>query len=388
MVTEKRKICIITGTRAEYGLLKPLIELFYNSEKFELQLVPSCMHLSPEFGLTIEEIKKDGYPISRTVDMLLSSNNSVGITKSFGLGAIGFADVFNDLEPDIIILLGDRFEALAASVAALFANIPLAHIHGGEITRGCFDDNIRHSITKMSQLHFVASSEYAKRVVQLGETPQKVFNVGGLGVDLIKNTKFLSKKSLESSLKFKFLKKNILITFHPVTLESDCKNQFQELIKSLSKLKNIGMIFTMPNADKNSKEIDQIINSFCNNKNNAKYFKSLGTLRYLSCMKIVDGIVGNSSSGLLEAPSFKIGTINIGNRQEGRLKSKSVIDTIPDEKLIDIAFKKLFSSEFKINLENVVNPYGKGGACKKIFEIISKVDLEGITKKEFYDLYS
>ena len=175
-----RKICIITGTRAEYGLLKPLIELFYNSEKFELQLVPSCMHLSPEFGLTIEEIKKDGYPISRKVDMLLSSNNSVGITKSFGLGAIGFADVFNDLEPDIIILLGDRFEALAASVAALFANIPLAHIHGGEITRGCFDDNIRHSITKMSQLHFVASSEYAKRVVQLGETPQNVFNVGGL----------------------------------------------------------------------------------------------------------------------------------------------------------------------------------------------------------------
>ena len=386
MVSNITKICIVSGTRAEYGLLKILIDLIHKSENFELQLVPTCMHLSPEYGSTLNEILDDKYPIKRSLDMLLSSNTSVGISKSFGLGVIGFADILDDLKPDILILLGDRFESLSAACAALFAKVPLAHIHGGEITEGCFDDNIRHSITKMSHIHFVASDIYAKRVMQLGESPNNIYNVGGLGVDAIMNMKFINKSELEEIIGFKFLKNNLLITFHPVTLEEDSIFQFKELIKSLNKLKDVGMIFTMPNADNDSRKINIMIKDFCNKKNNACYFNSLGSLKYLSCMKLVDAVVGNTSSGILEAPSLKIGTIDIGERQKGRLKASSVIECKPSEKSIDLAFKKIFSLDFKKVLENTSNPYGTGGASQKIFDILSKLDLDKLVKKEFFDL--
>ena len=383
----KRKICIVTGTRAEYGLLKLIINLVHQSKDLELQLVPSCMHLSSDYGLTINEIINDGFPITKSVDMLMSSNSAVGVTKSFGIGAISFADVFNDLDPDIVVILGDRFEALSAAIAALFAKIPIAHIHGGEITKGCFDDSIRHSITKMSHIHFVASEEYKNRIMQLGEPSKFIYNVGGLGVDLIKETDFLSKSQLEDQLNLKFKEKNLLITFHPVTLENDEKNiHFFELIKSLSKLNDVGLIFTMPNADISSKGISEMIKSFCEKKKDAYYFSSLGSSKYLSCMKIVNGVIGNSSSGLLEAPSLKIGTINIGNRQEGRLQASSIINCEPNESSIDKALEKLFSSKFNLILDSATNPYGNGGSSRKIFNVLKNISLKNIIQKEFIDL--
>ena len=267
------------------------------------------------------------------------------------------------------------------------ARIPIAHLHGGELTEGSFDDSIRHSITKMSHLHFVASEEYKNRVIQLGEQPSKIFNVGGLGIDNVFKLKLLSKEKLESNIGFKFLKKNLLITFHPVSLEPNVASvQIDELLKALSKLRETGLIFTMPNADIDYKIISKKIIDFCKKNLNAKYYISLGQLSYLSCIKYIDGVVGNSSSGLLEVPSFKKGTINIGDRQRGRLKAKSVIDCEPEANSITNALENLFSKEFKVLLEKVVNPYGKGGASKKIVDILEKQLFNIYFKKKFYDI--
>ena len=383
-----RRICIVTGSRAEYGLLKWVMEGVDKSTKLELQLIVTGMHLSSEFGLTYKEIENDGFTINKKVQMLLSSDKSSAISKSTGIGLISFADVYEELNPDIIIILGDRFEVFAASIAALFLKIPIAHIHGGEATAGAFDEAIRHSITKMSWWHFVASDEYKRRVIQLGENPNRVFNVGGLGVDGINKTKLLSKNDLMDKTGIKFHKKNLLITYHPVTLDKQTSaDAFQNLLDALTSLKNTCLIFTMPNADSDSIIIKKMINKYVSLLNtNSIYFTSMGQVNYLSTLKIVDGVIGNSSSGLLEAPSFKIGTINIGDRQKGRLKSKSVIDCEPTSKSIKSAIKKLYSDDFQKKLVSVENPYGKGHASEKIIKILLGLKLPIEIKKEFYDL--
>jgi len=383
-----KKICVVTGTRADYGLLFWLIKGIKEDSELELQLVVTGMHLSPEFGLTYKEIVKDGFRIDRKIEMLLSADTPASISKSTGLGIIGFADVFEELEPDIIILLGDRFEILAASIASIFARIPIGHISGGETTTGAFDEAIRHSITKMAWWHFVAASEYEKRVIQLGENPGRVFNVGGLGVDAIKKTNFLSKDELMIKTGIKFGKKNLLITYHPVTLENKTSQQdFKSLLDVLSEIKDIYLIFTMPNADSDGRIIKKMINDFVFNQSERSIsFTSMGSLNYLSTLQYVDGVIGNSSSGLAEAPTFKIGSINIGDRQKGRLKAESVIDCEPTKKSIKLAIDKLYGRKFQKDLHSVRNPYGDGDAIEKIINILSNNPIPGEMKKDFYDL--
>ena len=384
-----RKICIITGTRAEYGLFYWLMKEIDNNNNLELQVIATGMHLSAEFGNTYQQIEKDGFTINKKVDMLLSSDTEVAISKSMGLGIIGFSDAFDDLKPDLLVVLGDRFEIFSAVSAAMIAKIPVAHIHGGESTEGAFDESIRHSITKMSHLHFAATDEYRNRIIQLGEHPSKVFNVGGLGIDNINKLKLLSKKDFENSTGFKFVEKNILVTFHPVTLEKfTSKIQFQALLSSIDKLENIGIIFTKTNSDTGGRIINNMIDAYVSKHNNAIAFTSMGQLHYLSALQFVDAVVGNSSSGLLEAPSFKIGTINIGDRQKGRIKAESVINCFPDEESIDSAIKQIYLKSFQSVLNCVENPYGHGGASKNIFNIIKNINLDGILKKHFYDLSS
>ena len=382
-----RKICVVTGARAEYGLLRLVIDGILNSCSLELQLIATGMHLSPEFGLTVQEIEADGYHVDRKVEMLLSSDTPVGITKSMGLGMIGFADALNDLQPDLLLLLGDRFEAFVAASSALVAQVPVAHLHGGETTEGAIDEAMRHSITKMSHLHFVATEEYANRVIQLGEDPQKVFQVGGLGVDSIRRVQLLGRAELESAIDFQFKAKNFLITFHPVTLEKNTSSrQIDELLNALSSYEEIGLIFTMPNADTDGRIVREKITNFCRLNTNAKAFESLGQLRYLSCVNQVDAVIGNSSSGLAEVPSFKKATINIGDRQKGRLKAASVIDCSPTSSSIRSAIEMLFSDSFQEQLMGVKNPYGEAGASLKIVRTLEEYCFSELLKKPFFDL--
>ena len=382
-----KKICVVTGTRAEYGLLYWLMKEIEADKDLELQLIATGMHLSPEFGLTYQEIEKE-FKINKKIEMLLSSDTSIGISKSMGLAQISFAESYEELKPDIVVVLGDRYEIFSATSAAMIAKIPVAHLHGGEITEGAFDESIRHSITKMSHLHFTATNEYKNRVIQLGEHPNRVFNVGGMGIENIKRLKLLSKVEFEKSIDFKLNKRNILVTFHPVTLEnSTAKEQFQELLDAIDKLEDTNIIFTKANSDTDGRIINQMIDDYvAKNFHKSVGFNSLGQLRYLSALQFVDTVVGNSSSGLLEAPSFKIGTINIGDRQKGRIKAESVIDCSANKFDIKKAFEKLYSLEFQNSLVNVRNPYGDGCASKKIIEEIKRVNLENILKKTFYDL--
>ena len=384
----RRKICVITGTRAEYGLLRWVMQGIKDDAELSLQIIATGMHLSPEFGLTYREIEKDGFKIDRKVEMLTSSDTSVGIAKSMGLGMIGFADALNDLKPDLIVVLGDRFEIFAAVSAALVARIPVAHLHGGETTEGAFDEALRHSITKMSHLHFVAAKEYSQRVIQLGEQPERVFLVGGLGIDNIKNLRLLDRAALEASLDFKLGPKNLLITFHPVTLENQSSDQqMSELLRALAQLgEDTHLIFTMPNADNGGRELIEMVEEFVATHVNARAYTSLGQHRFLSCVKLVDGVVGNSSSGLAEAPSLQTGTVNIGDRQRGRLKAQSVIDCVPQSQAILDAIGKLYSAPFRKTLSSVVNPYGNGGASEKIVQTLRSQDLTHLLKKSFYNL--
>jgi len=382
-----KKICVVTGTRAEYGLLRWVMEGIRQSPELELQLIATGMHLSPEFGLTVNAIEDDGFHVDRKVEMLLSSDTAVGITKSMGLGMIGFADALAELKPDLMLVLGDRYEILSAAAAAMIARIPIAHLHDGEATEGVIDEPIRHSITKMSHLHFVAAKEYRRRVIQLGEQPERVFNVGGLGIDNILDLKLLTRDLLEAALDFKLASRNLLITFHPVTLEqSTSAKQMDELLAALAELEDTGLIFTMPNADTEGRVLFRQIEDFCGLHPNARAYTSLGQLRYLSCIQQVDGVVGNSSSGLAEVPSFKKGTINIGDRQRGRLRANSVIDCDPGRKSIAAALSHLFSDEFKRQLPATKNPYGDGGASQSIVKILEKHPLDNFLKKRFYDL--
>ena len=383
----KRKVCVVTGTRAEYGLLYWLMKEIEADKDLELQVLATGMHLSPEFGLTYKEIEKE-FVINKKIEMLLSSDTAIGISKSMGLAQISFAEAYEELKPDIIVILGDRYEIFSTVSAAMIAKIPVAHLHGGEATEGLIDESIRHSITKMSHLHFTATSEYKNRVIQLGEQPERVFNVGGLGIDNIKKLKLLGKDDFEKSIDFKLNKKNILVTFHPVTLEkSTAKEQFQELLDAVDALNDTNIIFTKANSDTDGRIINNMIDSYViNNANKSAVFTSLGQLRYLSALLYIDAMVGNSSSGLAEAPSFKIGTINIGDRQQGRIKSGSVIDCLPEKESINKAFEKLYSKDFMDILRNIENPYGNGGASKKIKDLIKTFNLKGILKKSFFDL--
>ena len=382
------KVCVITGTRAEYGLLYWLMKEIQNDKDLELQVIATGMHLSPEFGLTYKEIEKE-FEINKKIEILLSSDTPVGISKSMGLAQISFAEAFDDLKPDIVVVLGDRFEIFAAVSAALVSRIPIAHIHGGEVTEGSVDEAFRHSITKMSHLHFTSTEEYRKRVIQLGEEPNRVFNVGAMGIENIKRLKLLSKEEFEKSINFKLNKKNILVTFHPVTLENaTAKEQFSELLSAIDELDDTNIIFTKANADTDGRIINKMIDEYvAKNKNKAIAFTSLGQLRYLSALQFVDAVVGNSSSGILEAPSFKIGTINIGDRQKGRIKAKSVIDCEPKKESIQKAFAKLYSAKFQDMLKNVKNPYEQDGfPSKKIIKILKNTDVKNLIKKRFYDI--
>lgn len=383
-----KKICVVTGTRAEYGLLYWLMKEIQADAELELQLVVTGMHLSPEFGLTYLEIEKD-FKIDKKVEMLLSSDTAVGVSKSIGLAQIGFADAYEELRPDLLVVLGDRYEIFSAVSTAMIARIPIAHLHGGETTEGAFDEAIRHSITKMSHIHFTAADEYKNRVIQLGEQPNRVFNVGGLGIENIVKLKLLSKTDFEESINFKLDLKNILVTFHPVTLEgSTSKKQFQELLNALDALKNTNIIFTKANSDTDGRVVNQMIDEYVTrNTDKAVCFTSLGQLRYLSALQYVDAMVGNSSSGLAEAPSFKIGTINIGDRQKGRLKADSVIDSLPTKNSILQAFDYLYSDSFKELLMKVKNPYGEGCPSEKIVAEIKNIELKHLLKKSFYDLH-
>ena len=383
----KRKICVVTGTRAEYGLLYWLMKEINVDNALVLQVVVTGMHLSEEFGNTYQQIEKDGFTIDKKVDISLTSDTELAISKSMGLGVIGFADVFNKLQPDLIVVLGDRFEIFSAVSVALIAKIPVAHLHGGEVTEGVIDESIRHSITKMSHLHFAATDEYRNRIIQLGEQPDKVFHVGGLGIDNINKLKLLSKADFENTINFELGEKNILITFHPVTLEKSTSGmQFQALLDSISELKNTKIIFTKANADTNGRVINTMIDDYVAKHDNTIAFKSMGQLNYLSALQFIDAVVGNSSSGLIEAPSFKIGTIDIGDRQKGRIKTDSVISCLPKKRNIDSAFNKMYSEEFQNTLDQVENAYGKGGASKEIVNIIKSINLHNIIKKPFHDI--
>ena len=388
MVNKKRKICVVTGTRAEYGLLFQLLKGLKKDKLFDLKLIVTGMHLSPEFGLTYKEIIKDGFKIDKKIEMIVSGDTPSDISKSVGIGFIGFSEAYKDIKPDLIIVLGDRYELLAASYTANIFGIPICHIHGGESTEGLIDEATRHSITKMSQLHMVANKVYFKRVEQLGEQKNRIFLVGGLGVDNIKKFKFLKKNILEKKLGFKFGKKNLLVTFHPVTLEKNTTEvHFKNLLDALSSFSEIKVIFTKPNSDTYGRKIIYMIDEYVkNNPDRACSFVSLGQMRYLSTLKYIDGVVGNSSSGLLEVPTFKKGTINIGNRQKNRLKATSVIDCKPNKTEIINSIKKIYSKSFKERIRKTVNPYGNGGASDKVIKILKKINYENLLLKKFNDI--
>ncbi|MFN9622331.1 MAG: UDP-N-acetylglucosamine 2-epimerase [Cyanobacteriota bacterium] len=387
MTISPRKICVVTGTRAEYGLLRWVMQGIQESENLDLQVIVTGMHLSPEFGLTVQELEADGFRIDRKVEMLLSSDTPVGITKSMGLGMIGFADALAQLEPNLLLVLGDRFETFAAASAALIARIPIAHCHGGELTEGAFDDALRHSITKMAYLHFVAAEEYRQRVIQLGEHPDRVFLVGNLGVEAIHRLNLLNREELEASLNFNLGPRNLLITFHPVTLEHNTSaRQMEELLAALDDLEETHLIFTMPNADTDGRVLIKMLENYCSSRPHAKAFRSLGQRLYFSCIKNCDGVVGNSSSGLLEVPSFKKGTVNIGDRQRGRIRERSVIDCEPDRESISRALKKLNEDQIFITSDNLTDSAIGNRASEAIVSVINQSLLQQCSnKKKFFD---
>jgi GDP/UDP-N,N'-diacetylbacillosamine 2-epimerase (hydrolysing) len=379
-----KKICIVTGTRAEYGLLYWLIKGINEDPELELQLIVTGMHLSPEFGLTWQQIQKDGFPITKKIEILLSSDTAVGISKSNALALISFAEAFDEIKPEIIVLLGDRTETFAAASAALVEGIPIAHIHGGELTEGAYDNAIRHSITKMSHLHFTATEEYRRRVIQLGEQPETVINVGAIGIDSIKKLALLNKSDFEKAIDKKLFNKNLLITFHPVTLEKQsAEEQFSQLLQALDEFENTLLIFTKPNSDKDGRIIIRMIDEYVQkNSNKANAFTSLGQFRYLSAIQYMDAVVGNSSSGIIEVPAFMVPTVNIGDRQKGRLIGPTIFNCQPKKKDIKMAIEEACNFN---KTEHWQYPYGEGNTSEKILKKLKttkKINL----KKRFFDI--
>ena len=383
-----RKICVITGSRAEYGLLSGLMKAIHEDADLQLQVIATNMHLSPEFGLTYREIEKDGFTIDKKVEMLLSSDTPNATAKSVGLGAIGFADAYEDLKPDMIVVLGDRYEILAAVSTALFYKIPVAHLHGGEITEGAYDDCIRHAITKMSHLHFTSTEEYRNRVIQLGEQPERVFNVGAIGIENIKKVPLMSKHELEESLGFILGDKCLLVTYHPVTLEdSTAEEQSRNLLTALDRYKDYRIIFTMPNSDTNGRIIMQEIERYAdNNKERAVAFKSLGLKRYLSALQYVSAVVGNSSSGIIEVPSFGIPTLNIGDRQKGRIVADSIVHCGATSDEINQGLQVTLSELHMQVSKKCMNPYEKEDTTYNILKNIKDYPMDGLIQKSFYNL--
>lgn len=383
-----KKICVFTGTRAEYGLLRPLIDEIRKDSDLELQLVVTGMHLSTEFGLTYQIIEKDGYNIDEKVEMVLSSDTPAAICKSMGLGLIGFGEALNRLKPDFLVLLGDRFETLTGAITCLISRIPVAHIQGGELTFGATDDAMRHSITKMSMLHFTYTEAYRKRVIQLGEDPSTVFNVGGLNTEVINRMKYLTRDKLEKKINFKLGNNSCLVTFHPVTLEKNTAGmQFQELLLVLTSYPELNIIFTKTNADAEGRVINSLIDDFVNhNPTRSIAFTSMGQLLYLSAMNQVQVVIGNSSSGIIETPSFKLPTVNIGDREDGRLRADNIIDCGTTSKEISDALNKALSLEFAASLRYMINPYEKENTSKNIKDIIKNFDPKNKLKKVFYDI--
>lgn len=383
----KRKVCVFTGTRAEYGLLRPLLVKLSNDSRIELQLVVSGMHLLEKFGFTYKEIESDGFFIDKKVEILDDEDSAQSISRAIGIGITEMTKALNELKPEIVVILGDRFEALAAATACQISRTPVAHIQGGEATEGLMDEAFRHAITKMSHLHFVSTKEYQKRVIQLGENPDRVFLVGSLGVENVRSANFSSREDLERDLKLKFSRTNILITFHPVTLEHDtAKDQIEELLVVLKDLQETTCIFTYPNSDLGGLQVIHAIDKFVTEHKNAYAFASLGQSKYFSCVNIVDLVIGNSSSGLIEVPSLGKPTINIGDRQLGRVKGLSVIDSLPRSSDIKRALEVALSDDFRRKRLNQSNPYELPETSQKIAGILREASLTDILKKHFWDL--
>lgn len=385
-----KRIGIMTGTRAEYGLLKSLMQEINKDNDLELYLIVSGMHLSPEFGMTYKEIEEDGFEINAKVEMLLSSDSPAGISKSIGLGVIGFADEFQRADLDMLILLGDRYEALSAAISAMVMRIPIAHLHGGELTEGAIDEGIRHSITKMSYLHFTSTEQYRNRVIQLGENPERVFYVGALGVENIKKINLMTKEELERSIHFEIDENTVIVTYHPVTLENNTvEEQFLNLLKVLDRNPKIRMIFTKANADTNGRIVNELIDKYvAQNSERACAFMSLGQKRYLSALKYCRIVIGNSSSGIIEAPSFGKPIINIGDRQKGRICADSVINCGYTQQEIQQAMETALTKEFENKASNCRNPYEKENTAANIISVIKDYLLNDKIKlkKGFYDI--
>ena len=370
-----RRIALVTSTRAEYGIMSRLINMLYEDKDIDFKLFVTGMHLSKKFGCTYKEIS---IPIYKKINIDIEKDSA----HTLALTIEKFSKELKKLKPDLVILLGDRYEIMGIAQSCMLNNIPIAHLYGGDTTEGAIDEAIRHSITKMSHLHFVSCDESKKRVIQLGENPERVFNFGALGVENIKKIQLMSKDELEKFLDFKFNQKNLLVTFHPATLEGNAKEQFSELLSALDELKDTNIIITCPNSDKGNEDIFELIKKYETKRSNVKSYKSLGLVRYLSCMQFIDMVVGNSSSGIYEVPSFKIPTINIGNRQKGRMQATSVINCKPEKEDILNAIKQGYERDFS----DTVNPYEKENTAQKILEIIKSFELNGIINKEFYNI--
>jgi len=384
-----RKICVVTGSRAEYGLLYWLLREIADDPDFQLQVIATGMHLSPEFGLTSQQIEADGFTIDARVEMLLSSDTAVGVTKSIGLGVIGFADALEQLRPDILVVLGDRFEILAAAAAAMVARVPIAHIHGGEATEGLIDEAIRHAVTKMSHLHFTAAEPYRRRVVQMGESPDRVFNTGAIGLDDLVKGKLLSRPDLEKELDFRLGPEQVILcTYHPVTLNKGHEGgALDELFQALDSMPNVRVVFTKANADAGGRDINKRIDEYvAGNADRMAVYVSLGRVRYLSLLTVADVSLGNSSSGIIEAPAARTATVNIGDRQRGRLRGPSIIDCQESKGAITAAIERALSVEFQRTTAEGKTVHGEGGASKRIKQVLKETALgENLLLKHFHD---
>ena len=383
----KKKICVITGSRSDYGLLSGIMKKLHSDDDIELKIIAIAAHLSDTQGRTYKEIESDGYKIHKKIECLLSSDSSSSVTKSMGLALIGLADALVDIQPDLVLLLGDRFEIFCAATASLVSKVPICHIHGGEVTLGSIDDSFRHSISKMSSFHFCAAEEYRRRLIQMGESPSNVYTVGALGVENIYEKNLLSRIELEEKLNINFTSKILLVAIHPVMGNAkENESLILELLISLRKCVNTTLIFTAPNADENGYLMRKIILNFVRDNGNSYYFPSLGRELFLSLMSHVDGIIGNSSSAIIEAPSLLKGSINIGDRQTGRLLSQSIISCGPLNDEISKSIELLYTQEFQAKLKYVSNPYFKTDTSKRIFDVLKKIKLSDIAPKQFFNI--